>query len=713
MSSIDVNSAQMRAMIDQLEKMGDSDKVGLSKDGDKLGIDKPTGLFRGRKVRKVSKESLRKLLNGMIDQMNQSQPDYQTHKYKKTEKIKAVDALSIMKAYQQMVSQEQNLSFTPSPSLVDLSELNQSSFYGEGYSTAFSDSLSDNGSISSSDSLSREQWEASLNDKLRELRDLASGRSFESAFNEWLDVLDVAALEYIEQFMPWLEEAMAFDPGDENGWPSQLVQARLNPEVKADPAQVLSESGDSLQSELAKVPGHQLEGFLTLEGLGESELAKATPNLSTFSGKTNKNDTIPDGMYSRYTDSSAKTNNQSNVTFKDGNQHYSANRLSLGPNNQYIAHDAAWRMDDDLSNPPDKVELLRQSSYGTLAKMYAEQDVQVSMTLTPPTEQGKFKGYGIANLPQVAALELKESLTVEDSTGEEHTIEKVMVDTYIVPVFDQDGKKSDFPIDITTLKIDGKTHYNIACKTWPDHQPVPASVLAQLSFLKRLYAGEDSSKPVAVHCSAGIGRTGLFVVSDAAIDGVFEGASVKEAVETIRAYRKGAVQTQDQLRVAAVMMEMAEPVRNAMKTVGVKFPETESFYENVTPPGVIKSPDNDGIAPTIRGETSDSQLKPTYVNQSELSLRSRIKPKPRVAKKPDSGAAQSSVIAQPREDTEVDKIIEMIKGEPSYKELSQTLRNALDSLDPLARNDLKQGLSQFQGNYKQMQIKGAVLKYLQ
>ncbi len=61
----------------------------------------------------------------------------------------------------------------------------------------------------------------------------------------------------------------------------------------------------------------------------------------------------------------------------------------------------------------------------------------------------------------------------------------------------------------------------------------------------------DSSGPAIVHCSAGIGRTGVLIAADIGIQGILQGdpkVDVLRVVSTMRQDRAGMVQTKDQYR---------------------------------------------------------------------------------------------------------------------------------------------------------------------
>jgi len=61
----------------------------------------------------------------------------------------------------------------------------------------------------------------------------------------------------------------------------------------------------------------------------------------------------------------------------------------------------------------------------------------------------------------------------------------------------------------------------------------------------------DSPAPAIVHCSAGIGRTGVLIAVDIGIQGVLQGdpkVDILRTVSTLRQDRAGMVQTRDQYR---------------------------------------------------------------------------------------------------------------------------------------------------------------------
>ncbi|CAO1374614.1 unnamed protein product [Diamesa serratosioi] len=89
--------------------------------------------------------------------------------------------------------------------------------------------------------------------------------------------------------------------------------------------------------------------------------------------------------------------------------------------------------------------------------------------------------------------------------------------------------------------------------TWPDFG-VPCSPISFLQFLKQVRDSkvlDEDTGPAVIHCSAGIGRSGTFILVDCClvmIDKEGENrVSVQEVLLELRKYRMGLIQTFDQL----------------------------------------------------------------------------------------------------------------------------------------------------------------------
>ncbi|XP_063234393.1 tyrosine-protein phosphatase non-receptor type 11-like isoform X2 [Bacillus rossius redtenbacheri] len=96
-------------------------------------------------------------------------------------------------------------------------------------------------------------------------------------------------------------------------------------------------------------------------------------------------------------------------------------------------------------------------------------------------------------------------------------------------------------------------HYHF--QAWPDHG-VPSDPGCVLNFLHDVNARQESipgAGPVLVHCSAGIGRTGTFIVVDMILDqikrqGLDCEIDIQRTTQMVRSQRSGMVQTEAQYK---------------------------------------------------------------------------------------------------------------------------------------------------------------------
>jgi len=93
------------------------------------------------------------------------------------------------------------------------------------------------------------------------------------------------------------------------------------------------------------------------------------------------------------------------------------------------------------------------------------------------------------------------------------------------------------------------THYNY--QNWPDFNlPDPLSITENLKQMKPIV--ESNSAPIVVHCSAGVGRSGVWC---ALMRSILTGESVPESVNNIRLCRYGMVQTLNQYKFIYKLLE--------------------------------------------------------------------------------------------------------------------------------------------------------------
>lgn len=97
-------------------------------------------------------------------------------------------------------------------------------------------------------------------------------------------------------------------------------------------------------------------------------------------------------------------------------------------------------------------------------------------------------------------------------------------------------------------------HYHFTA--WPDHG-VPSDPGCVLNFLhevnRKQGSLDEAGGPIVVHCSAGIGRTGTFIVIDLLIDtikriGLDCEIDIQRTIQMVREKRSGMVQTEAQYK---------------------------------------------------------------------------------------------------------------------------------------------------------------------
>ncbi|KAA3679387.1 tyrosine-protein phosphatase non-receptor type 11 [Paragonimus westermani] len=99
------------------------------------------------------------------------------------------------------------------------------------------------------------------------------------------------------------------------------------------------------------------------------------------------------------------------------------------------------------------------------------------------------------------------------------------------------------------------TVYHYHFTVWPDHG-TPSDPSCVLDFMHDISARQDSipgAGPIIVHCSAGIGRTGTFIVIDMLINyiktmGLNCDLDISRTIQMVREQRSGMVQTETQYR---------------------------------------------------------------------------------------------------------------------------------------------------------------------
>ncbi|XP_030382645.1 tyrosine-protein phosphatase corkscrew isoform X2 [Scaptodrosophila lebanonensis] len=174
-------------------------------------------------------------------------------------------------------------------------------------------------------------------------------------------------------------------------------------------------------------------------------------------------------------------------------------------------------------------------------------------------------------------------------------------------------------------------HYHF--QVWPDHG-VPADPGCVLNFLQDVntrqsnlaQAGEKPG-PICVHCSAGIGRTGTFIVIDMILDqivrhGLDTEIDIQRTIQMVRSQRSGLVQTEAQYKFVYYAVQHYIQTLIACKRAEEQSLQVGHEYTNIKYAGEIGN---------------DSQRSPIPPAISSLSL---------VASKPTTPTATAAQAAQ-------------------------------------------------------------------
>ncbi|KAG5311446.1 CSW phosphatase, partial [Pseudoatta argentina] len=180
-------------------------------------------------------------------------------------------------------------------------------------------------------------------------------------------------------------------------------------------------------------------------------------------------------------------------------------------------------------------------------------------------------------------------------------------------------------------------HYHF--QAWPDHG-VPSDPGCVLNFLHDVNARQESIAaslvpkdqdepcigPILVHCSAGIGRTGTFIVIDMILDqiklhGLDCEIDIQRTVQRVRSRRSGMVQTEAQYKfVYLAVLHYIETVSQRMQAEQ-KSLQLGREYTNIR----YKSETNSASTTAVVSETSTPTYTPTIPPTSQLSYGLRPK----------------------------------------------------------------------------------------
>ncbi|MDP0590390.1 MAG: protein-tyrosine phosphatase family protein [Candidatus Endonucleobacter bathymodioli] len=379
----------------------------------------------------------------------------------------------------------------------------------------------------------------------------------------------------------------------------------------------LSEKVEKSSKEFqSKIEGHEWpEDILTSTSWNNFDMGdswfKTNFKLLPNGGGIDKKDQekADNGMFRRYGDFH-RAGNKSAVTFKDKNfpHQLHANKVEL-LGQKFIAHEAIEAEDGTRKNGSD--------SFGSLLAMYSEQNVPVSVNLTEPFEGGSAKGYGIGSYVSKEDLKPGSEKIVRDIAGNNHTLKVLDMTTQTL------NTNSKVTIETVKVSIDGKDHTHIYCKGWSDHGVLSAEVLVEISHMHHQLRG-DSTGPTAIHCSAGVGKTGTFMAVDAVANAKDTSRlSTESLVAGIRTARHGAIQTEAQYKIVDTVVKHNGYIRSLLQsntaTSAGKVKEAASKPKTSRKPEIVSEEDpvyaNTGAPIILTAKEFKEQMeRDTYKN---------------------------------------------------------------------------------------------------
>lgn len=160
-------------------------------------------------------------------------------------------------------------------------------------------------------------------------------------------------------------------------------------------------------------------------------------------------------------------------------------------------------------------------------------------------------------------------------------------------------------------------HYHF--QVWPDHG-VPSDPGCVLNFLQDVNSRQNqiaqsgiTPGPICVHCSAGIGRTGTFIVIDMILDqidrqGLDTEIDIQRTIQLVRSQRSGLVQTEAQYKFVYYAVQHYIQTLFQRKRAEEQSLQVGREYTNIK----------------YTGEIGDAQRSPLPPSVSNLSLNNKL-----------------------------------------------------------------------------------------
>ncbi|KAL5013867.1 hypothetical protein ScPMuIL_008137 [Solemya velum] len=208
---------------------------------------------------------------------------------------------------------------------------------------------------------------------------------------------------------------------------------------------------------------------------------------------------------------------------------------------------------EDDSIEPKKSYIATQGCLpGTIVdfwRMVWQENTRVIVMTTKEIERGKIKVVRYYPSPDDPNGELEKTYKTYNAS---------LTISYIGKKDDTDYIVREFELKRTTDdgKVEGPRRiYQYHFTIWPDYG-VPQEPGSVLNFLTFVTAQQDSipdAGPIVTHCSAGIGRTGTFIVIDIILNqiklyGLGCEIDIQKTIQMVRSQRSGMVQTEAQYK---------------------------------------------------------------------------------------------------------------------------------------------------------------------
>ncbi|TPP61852.1 Tyrosine-protein phosphatase non-receptor type 4 [Fasciola gigantica] len=199
------------------------------------------------------------------------------------------------------------------------------------------------------------------------------------------------------------------------------------------------------------------------------------------------------------------------------------------------------------------------STYGDFWQMCWEQHVNVVVMLTAISERGRVKCHQYwPNMGQTLSFNASRTSPIPFKSNTQRPVVELQLET-VREEIDSDFAYREFLITplaqsrraSTPTDAGNRRVVQLQYISWPDHG-VPGNTDDLITFVDRVREarGSCSRVPIVVHCSAGIGRTGVLITIETALNLMERDQPVRpiELVQLMRAQRALLIQTTSQFQ---------------------------------------------------------------------------------------------------------------------------------------------------------------------